>query len=255
MPTQGAIALSCYGRETVLEEGDFGLSDSFAASTVVLNSTNQALMLAIPYEVLATHVPDPQSFFGLRVPGSRGLGQLVNALLRSVWTQAEHGLPAQVGPQVAHSLLALAATAYALEHRTDVARSSLTAARRAQIKRFIELHLRDTDLNAVNIGRALALSPRYVRMVFAAENEPVSAYVLRRRLDECAKQLCHTLWRGRSITETAFDWGFTSTAYFTRAFKQQFGVTPTSYRLARSATSTAAKAMSSSLLAVREWPP
>ena len=38
---------------------------------------------------------------------------------------------------------------------------------------------------------------------------------------------------GRSITETAFDWGFTNTAYFTRAFKQQFGETPTGYRRSR----------------------
>ena len=37
----------------------------------------------------------------------------------------------------------------------------------------------------------------------------------------------------RSITETAFDWGFTNTAYFTRAFKEQFGETPTGYRRAR----------------------
>jgi AraC family transcriptional regulator, positive regulator of tynA and feaB len=244
MPIQGAIALSCYGRETVLGEGDFVLSDSFAASTVVLNSTNHALQLAIPYEVLTTHIPDPEIFFGLRMPGSRSLGQTVNALLRSIWTQAEYGLPSQAGPQIAYSLLALVATAFALEHQTDVAESSLTAARRVQIKRFIEMHLRDTELSAVTIATALGLSPRYVRMVFAAENEHISAYVLRRRLDECAKQLCHKLWLGRSITETAFDWGFNSTAYFTRAFKQQFGVTPTAYRHA-----------CSSLRAVREQPP
>lgn len=238
MPTRGAVRLSCHGRDAVLEEGDCGLSDSFAPSRAVLNSTNHALLLAIPYDVLTTHVPDPQVFFGLRLSGSCGLGQTVNALLRSLWHEVERGLPSEVGPQVAQSLLALVATAYALEHQVDVAESSLTAARRAQIKRFIELHLRDGDLNAVTIANALALSPRYVRMVFAAEHEHISAYVLRRRLEECAKQLCHKLWLGRSITETAFDWGFTSTAYFTRAFKQHFGVTPTAYRHARSATSS-----------------
>jgi AraC-like DNA-binding protein len=81
-----------------------------------------------------------------------------------------------------------------------------------------------------NLRATGSASPRYVRMVFAAENEHPSAYVLRRRLDEYAEQLCHKLWLGRSITETAFDWGFTSPACFTRTFKQQFGVTPTAYR-------------------------
>ena len=241
MPTRGAVALSCYGREAVLEEGDFALSDSLAASSAVLNSTNRSLLLSIPYEVLTTHIPDPRPFFGLRISGSHGFGQTVNTLLRSVWAQAEQGIPSQAGPQVAHSLLALVAMAYAMEHQTDIAESSLTAARRGQIKRFIELHLRDTDLSAVTIAKALTLSPRYVRMVFAAENEHISAYVLRRRLEECAKQLRNRLWLGRSITETAFDWGFCSTAHFTRVFKQQFGVTPSDYRHARSTTRHAAE--------------
>jgi AraC-like DNA-binding protein len=236
MPIAGTAALSCYGREATLEEGDLALSDSFAPSKVVLNSTNQALLLAIPHQVLTLHVPNPDAIFGVRLPGRCGLGHTINVLLQSLWAQAERGLPPQYGQQVADSLLALIATAYAIERTVDVPESSVTVARRAQIKRFIETHLRNPALNAVAIAKALELSPRYVRMVFAAENEHISAYVLRRRLEECARQLCHKPWLRRSITETAFDWGFTSTAYFTRAFKQQFGVTPTHYRHARSAT-------------------
>jgi AraC-like DNA-binding protein len=236
MPIKGTAALSCYGREAMLEEGDFALSDSFAASKVVLNSTNQSLVLAVPYHLFAIHVAKPEAVFGLRMQGRCGLSQTINVVLQSLWAQAEHGLPPQYGQQVADSLLALIATAYAIERTADVAESSLMVARRAQIKRFIETHLRNPDLNAVAIAKALELSPRYVRMVFAAENEHISAYVLRRRLEECARQLCHKPWLRRSITETAFDWGFTSTAYFTRAFKHQFGVTPSRYRLARSAT-------------------
>jgi AraC-like DNA-binding protein len=160
------------------------------------------------------------------------LGPTINAFVRSLWQQAEQGLPPQCGQQIADSLLALVAAAYAIEQAEEISESSLAAARRAQIKRFIETHLHDAELNAVTIAKALTLSPRYVRMVFAAENEHISAYVLRRRLEECAKRLGHRSCLGRSITETAFDWGFTNTAYFTRAFKQQFGVTPTVYRCA-----------------------
>lgn len=236
MPIQGTATLSCYGREAALAEGDFGLSDSFAASKVVLNSTNHALLLAIPYRLLTIHLPNPEVFFGLRVSGRCGLGHTINALVQSLWAQAEQGLPSRHGHRVADSLLALIATAYAIEQRADIAESSLTAVRRLQIKRFIEAHLPNPDLNAVAIAKALELSPRYVRMVFAAENEHISAYVLRRRLEECARQLRHKSQLGRSITETAFDWGFTSTAYFARTFKQQFGVTPTCYRHARSMT-------------------
>jgi AraC-like DNA-binding protein len=232
MPIHGPVRLCCYGREAALDEGDFALSDSFAPSNIVLSCTNHALVLAIPYDLLALHAPNPEAFFGLRISGRCGLGHTLNAMVRSLWTQAERGLAPQCGRPVADSLLALVAAVYAIEQRADVADSSLTLARRAQIKRYIEAHLRDPGLNAVAIAEALDLSPRYVRMIFTAEHEHISAYILRRRLDECAKQLGEHQWRSRSITETAFDWGFTNTAYFTRAFKQQFGVTPTCYRVA-----------------------
>lgn len=233
MPLQGALKLSCYGRESRLDEGDFALSDSFATSTTVLESANQALLLTIPYKILANHTPNPDVLFGRRVQGGRGFGQTINTFIQGLWTHLEQGLPPECGSQIANSLVALVATACAIEHTADIAESSLAVARRMQIKRFIELHLRDPDLSAVTIAEALCLSPRYVRMVFAAEHEHISAYVLRRRLEECAKQLTDRRWMSRSITETAFDWGFTNTAYFTRAFKQQFGDTPTGYRRAR----------------------
>lgn len=235
MPIEGTLTLSCYGRESRLDEGDFALSDSLATSTTVLDSVNRALLLTIPYKMLAIHAPNPDVFFGRRVSGSRGFGHTINNFIRGLWTHLEQGLPPECGSQIANSLLALVATACALEHTADVAESSLAVSRRMQIKRFIELHLRDPDLGAVTIAEALCLSPRYVRMVFAAEHEHISAYVLRRRLEECAKQLVARRWMGRSITETAFDWGFTNTAYFTRAFKQQFGETPTGYRRRRGA--------------------
>jgi AraC family transcriptional activator of tynA and feaB len=235
MPIEGALTVSCYGRDSRLDEGDFVLSDSFATSTTVLGSDNQALLLTIPYKMLAIHAPHPDVFFGRKVLGSRGFGHTINTFVRGLWTHLEQGLPPECGSQIANSLLALVATACALEHTADIVESSLAIARRMQIKRYIELHLRDPDLSAVTIAGALCLSPRYIRMVFAAEHEHVSAYVLRRRLEECAKQLVDRRWMGRSITETAFDWGFTNTAYFTRAFKQQLGETPTGYRRRRGA--------------------
>lgn len=230
MPIHGRVTASCYGREALLDIGDFAFTDSFATSRLVLESINHAICLVIPYQLLTTQIPDAEALFGVRVRGDRGVGNMVSVLLRCLAQRAEPALPAQFEPDVAKNLLALVATAYAIEQRTDTTASSLLIARRAQIKRFIEAHLRDADLNAVIVAEALGLSARYVRMVCASEGESVSAYILRRRLEECARQLRHTLWLGRSITDTALDWGFNSMAHFTRAFKQHFGVTPTAYR-------------------------
>lgn len=235
MPTQGHVRSSHYGYDVELEEGDFGLSDSFTPGRVAFGEANQSLGISIPYDVLTLYIPDPEAIFGRRVAGSFGFGQLVSSMLHALWTQVERGLPNQFGPGVAKNLLELVATAYAIDHKSAVAESSMQCARRAQVKRFVERRLRDAELSANAVAEGLGLSPRYIRRLFSGEGESVSDYILRRRLEECARQLTSALWQGRSITDTAFEWGFSSMAHFTRAFKGRFAVTPSDYR--RSKTS------------------
>jgi AraC-like DNA-binding protein len=177
-------------------------------------------------------MPDADALFGLCLSGRHGLGPLLASTVRSIWTHLRQGMPAQLGDGVAKGLLDFVAAAYAMEHRPRV-ESSAASARRSQIKRFIERHLRDSDLTAQSVAERLGLSSRYTRLVFAAEGESVSSYILRRRLEECAHQLTNALWNRRSITETAFEWGFSSMSHFTRSFKDRFDVTPTEYRRSR----------------------
>ncbi len=235
MPVQGRIASSHYGHDVDVEEGDFVMSESQMPSRTSFCSPNSSLGVMIPYDLLTRHIPDPEAILGVRVHGDRGFGQLVNTMLRALWAQIERGVPAEFGAGVARSLLDLVAAAYAMEHGAQASESSVAIARRAQIKRFIERHLRDADLTAQSVAAGLGLSPRYTRMVFSREGESISDYILRRRLEECAHQLANVVWQRRSITDTAFEWGFSSMAHFTRVFKEQFSVTPTEYRRSRSA--------------------
>jgi AraC-like DNA-binding protein len=60
--------------------------------------------------------------------------------------------------------------------------------------------------------------------------EKVSSYILRRRLEECARQMCNPAWNGHTLIEIAFSWGFNSAAHFTRCFRDRYGVAPRDYR-------------------------
>ena len=55
-------------------------------------------------------------------------------------------------------------------------------------------------------------------------------FIVRRRLDECARALVCGAQRGRTITAIAFDYGFNSPTHFGRVFRAKFGLTPREYR-------------------------
>ncbi len=86
-------------------------------------------------------------------------------------------------------------------------------------------------------AQGLKLSSRYLRMIFATSGETVSAYILRRRLEESGRQMADPQWRGRSIAEIAFGWGFNSAPHFTRSFRDRYGLSPRQYRSGNSRTS------------------
>ena len=90
--------------------------------------------------------------------------------------------------------------------------------------------LRDPRLSPASVAEGLRISPRYLRTVFAGTGEKVSGYIIRRRLEECAKQIRNPAWAGHTLTEIAFAWGFNSAAHFTRTFHEQFGMAPREYR-------------------------
>jgi AraC family transcriptional regulator, positive regulator of tynA and feaB len=54
--------------------------------------------------------------------------------------------------------------------------------------------------------------------------------VLRRRLERYAQLLADGSWCNRTITEIAFQAGFSNVTYFGQAFKARYGMTPRDYR-------------------------
>lgn len=227
---RGRGAFTHYGHETLLEEGDFTLSDNAEPHHLQLQGPADVIIVRCPPDVLKPYLPSPERLCGLRLPAREGFTSTAAAMMRSLVDQLDRGISPKFSQMVVRTVLEVMATSYAMVFDKDVADCSVVGARRVQARRFIETHLKEPDLTATAVARALDVSPRYLRMVFAAERETVSEYILRRRLEECARLLANSLWRGHTITEIAFASGFNSGPHFTRAFRQQYGITPRQYR-------------------------
>ena len=230
---EGRMTIRHAGREAALNEGDFALLDDLTPYRIAFAEPNQAICVAVEPGTLAAYLPSPARLCGLPMQGDRPLNRVVSSMLLGLWSEVENGLPVDHRPALEKSWLQVLAAAYAIAHSCDLDRSVVAAGRRAEIKQHIELHLRSSELTPTTIAAALGCSRRYLRWLFAAESDSLAAYIRRRRLEECAFELSQPLWQGRSITATAADWGFRSVAHFARAFRSQFGTTPTAYKQAR----------------------
>jgi len=239
---EGRLAVAQDGRECVLSPGDMVICDSTAPYTLDYRDRCSTLVLAVEAGELKKRIPAPAEMLCVKLSGDRGLTATTSIMMRSLWEQGQAGLiPAEAAASIAGNVLDLLATS-CLSAGLGlglIADSAVTVGRRLHIRRYIEANLRDPELSARSIAAAFGISPRYLHIIFAGEDETVSNYVLRRRLEETAKQLVDPAWRKRTITEIAFGWGFNNATHFARVFKERTGCSPREYR-ARAAEPLAA---------------
>src|SRR5665213_62598 len=96
---------------------------------------------------------------------------------------------------------------------------------------FIREHLRDPDLSIDQISAALGCTKRYLHMLFSDRGTTISEYIQHARLQHCRQEL--ETQAGKTITDVAFSWGFSSSSHFSRVFRKYFGVVPSAIHKAQ----------------------
>lgn len=218
------------GREAVLRYGDFHLLDSSRPYEVSFPQSNRMLVLSVPHPELARRMPNPESVVGIAMSGKSGVSGLLSSLLCNFWQQRRTGDETFLSPRFGEAILDLVASAYACITSTAPDGSSIAIARREQIRSYIETHLHDPALTPGSVAAAVHLSPRRLHQLFEADGETVGAYILRRRLEECARAMSDASQRSRTVTEIAFLHGFNNASHFGRVFRERYQSTPSDYR-------------------------
>jgi AraC-like DNA-binding protein len=92
----------------------------------------------------------------------------------------------------------------------------------------VAARLADETLSPATIAAEMGVSLRRLQAAAAAQGVTLGGYINERRLALAAQKL--TLEPQRSITQIAFDCGFSDSSYFSRRFQERFGQTPRQYR-------------------------
>ncbi len=93
--------------------------------------------------------------------------------------------------------------------------------------RIVEAHMADETFGARELAEALALSPRQLRSRFQPFGITPTRFIRNIRLERAASLLEQ---RYGTIAEVADAVGFKHVTYFTRCFRQAYGVPPSAYR-------------------------
>jgi AraC-like DNA-binding protein len=233
LQTGGESLNSQDGREALLRKGDFALVDSARCFNIDFRNSHRILVVRIPERELTRRLPQVENLMCIRMPCDGGINGAITDLILRYWGLCTAELDEQMQERISSNILDLLATAYARLHKVSIEESSLATSRRLLVKDFIEQHLSDLQLSPAFIAQRFGYTKSHIHQVFKAEQESISNYILRRRLEEAAKALASEQFRSRTISDIAFHWGFNSLTHFGRTFKLRFDLTPSAFRQAR----------------------
>ncbi len=222
-----------FGLSLPINSGNAAICDPDRSYHVDFLTPYEMFVLEVPTARLALREPgfDLDRYAGRRADPHRS--ELLLAFLRAAWRQS--GClrdDAEWRECVSRTCMDLAIRAVARTAACEPV--GAPAEMRRNVIAHIRRNLADPQLRTSSVARALGISPRSVQTVFEHLGTTASAFILDARLAKACERL--TADRRGSITELAFDCGFSDSAYFSRCFREHFGVSPRDYRQQRRAS-------------------
>jgi AraC-like DNA-binding protein len=219
---------------TALKSGDIIYGPTGMDAALRLTSPFRLLFVNAPRVALDHRLVAPAALTLGRFGGESGLGRVFSGLLRAT-AEALSDLTSDELRPVELALTEFLVANLASE-RSPAALGGAGAARAAHLHRVcqtIETLLAEPDLDLEQVAAADGVSPRSLQKLFASAGQNFSTYLRTRRLERCRLDLSSPVCASLSISEICFRWGFNGSAHFSRAFKEQYAVSPRDYRKAK----------------------
>ena len=214
------------GNSATLAAGDFLLLDRAREFQVDFGARARERVLRVPTRSGYGDLLQTLDIAGLRIDGSRGAGAIASAFLRSYTEQAPGLTEAQSERLFGAMLQVLNSAALDRMNRLPHTHSRQRMVQLRTIRLHIEDQLHDPDLTPARIARAHGITRRHLDKLFENEPHTVSRLIWERRLLHSRRALAEPQLAHLSVTEIAYDSGFSSSSHFSRAFRARFGMTP-----------------------------
>ncbi|SEE71052.1 AraC-type DNA-binding protein [Streptomyces sp. 3213] len=223
--SSGTAQVEQDGRYTELRPGDIAFFETVRPFRTRFPQRFQLKIFAVPRCLLG----QPEAALGritaraLRPVG--GLAALLSPFMARLADTSE-SYSGPVAERLADSAVGLLAATAAQQLGAEPA--CLPGADRVlllRVQRFIRWRLAEPTLTPAVIARAHGISARYLHRLFEQEGTTVGRWIRELRLQECRRELAGAA----SVGSVARRWGFSGTAHFGRAFRREYGTSPTDW--------------------------
>ena len=208
--------------EGVLRPGDFCLLDASSAFEITFPQQIQRSLVVLPRYLLGANMPVfMRSFHPFFIRKEDALAPLLRELVSNLTNHQR-----SMQQQSVEMLLGALSTVLGMHFvDTGVSTPSATESSFEVVKRYVQLHLADSDLCAAQVATACRISVRTLHRLFAKHGETsFENYLIQSRLALANDLLCSG--GAHSVSEAAFACGFNNLSHFARRFAERYGHPP-----------------------------
>lgn len=233
LPLAGPLAVRQQGREFQVEPGCvYLMNQSLPYEATAQGAAGyRSLSVSFPRSALSQRDSRIGAFYKLRVDDGSSRGALLASYMDHLfkgmggWSDIE---VAELGERLIDLIvLFLVQPGQGQASESD---SSVTVAHRQRVLAYIRQHLADPALSPQYVAQGCGLSVAYLHRILRAGGLSAESFIFEQRLDKCRELLLNPQHRHRSISELAYQVGFSHPSHFSRLFKRRFGMTPRDLR-------------------------
>ncbi|NDK92629.1 helix-turn-helix domain-containing protein [Gordonia desulfuricans] len=217
-------------REVELRAGDFTIFDTARSYSVDFQGDGfDHLVFHIPRTALDARGTLAADATARRIDGSLGMGWAVSGFLTNLQRVGEDASDVE-REQLGEAGIDLLATT--LRWAAGPSHGGGAGPQRSlmSIKQYVRSRLGDPLLTPHGVAAAFSISVRHLHRLFTEESATFSSWVRDERLMRCFECLGDPAYRHLSVQDIRVRYGFADAAVFSRAFKRQYGITPSERR-------------------------